>query len=125
MNESPSSKMDDNSIPFESFLSRSLAQASGEVDTMKDPAILPFSSGTTGVPKGVMLSHHNLITQALTVCSDGEFFYRAFGNFQDVLIAILPMYHIYGLGVTMNCSLWTGAKQVTLPRFDSATFIFA
>ena len=52
----------------------------------------------------------------MTHVADGEWIYRAFGQFQDVTISILPMFHIYGLGVTMTACLWAGAKQVTLPR---------
>lgn len=117
--------MEGKSVPFEQFLSRNTAVAPGEVDCLRDPAILPFSSGTTGAPKGVMLSHHNMVGQALVTTADGEFFYRAFGQFQDVTISILPMFHIFGLGVTMNACLWAGAKQVILPRFDPGLFISA
>jgi len=59
----------------------------------------------------------------MTHVADGEWIYRAFGQFQDVTISVLPMFHIYGLGVTMTACLWAGAKQVTLPRFDSNLYI--
>ena len=105
-----------NFLPFHHYLSQNPAFTSPAIDTINDFAILPFSSGTTGKPKGVCLSHHNLVTQCMTHVADGEWIYRAFGQFQDVTIAVLPMFHIYGLGVTMTACLWAGAKQVTLPR---------
>ena len=104
-------------LPFSNYLSPKPALSSPPIDTTNDYAILPFSSGTTGAPKGVCLSHHNLVTQCLTHVADGEWIYRAFGQFQDITISVLPMFHIYGLGVTMTACLWAGAKQVTLPRY--------
>ena len=105
-----------NFLPFYQYLASNPALTSPVIDTINDYAILPFSSGTTGKPKGVCLSHHNLVTQCMTHVADGEWIYRAFGQFQDVTISVLPMFHIYGLGVTMTACLWAGAKQVTLPR---------
>lgn len=74
-------------------------------------AALPFSSGTTGLPKGVMLTHRNLVANleqnrvGWPVASD------------DVLAAVLPFFHIYGFTVILNTGLLTGATIVTLPRF--------
>ena len=103
-------------LPFYSFLSPTPATSSPPLDPSTHPAILPFSSGTTGPPKGVMVSHRSLIAQLLSHAADGEYYYRAFGAFQDTTLAVLPMFHIFGLGVTMTGALWAGARQVTLPR---------
>ena len=73
-------------MPFHSFLSPSPAITSPPLDASTHPAILPFSSGTTGPPKGVMISHRNLITQTLSHVGDGEYYYRAFANFQDTTL---------------------------------------
>ncbi|MBV9603668.1 MAG: AMP-binding protein [Solirubrobacterales bacterium] len=76
-------------------------------------AALPYSSGTTGLPKGVMLSHRNLAANVLqthasqTVSKD------------DVVLAVLPFFHIYGMTVTMNYCLWAGATIVSSRRFDA------
>jgi long-chain acyl-CoA synthetase len=86
-----------------------------EHDSRATLATLPFSSGTTGLPKGVMLSHYNLVTnvyQTLTVGEPG-----AVSN-QDVLLCFLPLYHIYGLTVGLNLSLMRGCTLVLMPRFD-------
>ena len=75
-------------LPFYSFLSSSPALSSPPLNPATHPAILPFSSGTTGPPKGVMVSHRNLITQTLSHVGDGEYYYRAFANFQDTTLVI-------------------------------------
>ena len=73
-------------MPFYAYLSTSPAASSPKIEPASHPAILPFSSGTTGPPKGVMVSHKNLITQTLSHVGDGEYYYRAFANFQDTTL---------------------------------------
>ncbi len=82
------------------------------VDLDEVPVVLPYSSGTTGRSKGVMLSHLNLVANieqckyALTYSED------------DVALAILPFFHIYGMQILMNGLLANGVTVVTMPRFD-------
>jgi long-chain acyl-CoA synthetase len=86
-----------------------------ERDSRATLATLPFSSGTTGMPKGVMLSHYNLVAnvyQTLTVGECGAI------NEEDVLLCFLPLYHIYGLTVGLNLALMRGCTLVLMPRFD-------
>jgi len=77
-------------------------------------AALPYSSGTTGLPKGVMLSHYNLVANV----------YQLLGpnatklNSADTILCCLPLYHIYGLNVILNPALILGAKLVIVPRFN-------
>ena len=78
-------------------------------------ATLPFSSGTTGLPKGVMLSHYNLVANVYQTLTPGEF--GAVGE-DDVLLCFLPLYHIYGLTVGLNLALMRGCTLVLMPRFD-------
>ncbi|WP_394433074.1 4-coumarate--CoA ligase family protein [Streptomyces sp. SGAir0957] len=85
----------------------------------EDVAALPYSSGTTGVPKGVMLTHRNIATNLsqLEPCipmGPG-----------DRILAVLPFFHIYGLTALMNAPLRQGATVVVLPRFDLDTFLAA
>ena len=76
-------------------------------------AALPYSSGTTGLPKGVMLSHHNLVANvfqfiapnATDLCPN------------DIVLCFLPLFHIYGLNVILNPVLALGATVVLVPRF--------
>uniref|UniRef100_A0A0K8SSC0 Luciferin 4-monooxygenase n=2 Tax=Lygus hesperus TaxID=30085 RepID=A0A0K8SSC0_LYGHE len=87
-------------------------------------ALLPYSSGTTGLPKGVCLSHKNLtanVSQAsYPDINPIEF---ATKNYQDTVPTILPLFHIYGASVVMMRSLVRGAKLVTLPKFDPKPFL--
>lgn len=81
------------------------------VDPRIDVVALPYSSGTIGRPKGVMLTHYNLVANALQAASALDV------NETDVLLALLPFFHIYGLGL-MNVVLHQGATAVVMPRFD-------
>jgi len=94
------------------------------IDLDKDVAVLPFSSGTTGVPKGVMLSQKNLVTNNISIAgNDPEYMVRASGTSQDVTIGVLPMYHIYGLNVTLAGGLYMGCKHIVLPSFKPDQFV--
>ncbi|HEX8067253.1 MAG TPA: 4-coumarate--CoA ligase family protein [Thermoleophilaceae bacterium] len=87
------------------------------IDPAEDLAVLPYSSGTTGLPKGVMLTHRNLVANILQ--SDGAL---SIGP-DDVLIGCLPFFHIYGMTVIMNQGLRKGATIVTMPRFELDGFL--
>ncbi|GGY07576.1 4-coumarate--CoA ligase family protein [Streptomyces tanashiensis] len=90
-----------------------------DVDPDQDVAALPYSSGTTGVPKGVMLTHASIATnlaQLEPVIPMGP---------GDRILAVLPFFHIYGLTALMNAPLRSGATVVVLPRFDLDTFLGA
>ena len=107
----------DGATPFASLLRSTAAAPSVEIDARRDLAVLPYSSGTTGLPKGVMLTHHNLVAnikQTMEVEKlEGE----------EVLIGILPFYHIYGMVVIMSMALAQGTTIVTMPRFDLEQFL--
>jgi acyl-CoA synthetase (AMP-forming)/AMP-acid ligase II len=77
-------------------------------------AALPYSSGTTGLPKGVMLSHHNLVANVYQVLGPNA----AMLTPDDVMLCFLPLYHIYGLTVALTLSLILGSTLVLMPRFD-------
>ncbi|MFW0795193.1 AMP-binding protein [Gordonia sp. CPCC 205515] len=80
-------------------------------------AALPYSSGTTGNPKGVALTHRNLVANVAQIkplqgmAAD------------DVVIAVLPFFHIYGMTVLLNAALYNRARLVIMPRFDLVEFL--
>ncbi|MEW1580181.1 4-coumarate--CoA ligase family protein [Streptomyces microflavus] len=89
------------------------------IDPGEDVAALPYSSGTTGTPKGVMLTHRSIATnleQLRPFIPMGE---------GDRILAVLPFFHIYGLTALMNAPLRCGSTVVVLPRFDLAQFLEA
>jgi len=77
-------------------------------------AALPYSSGTTGLPKGVMLSHHNLVANIYQLVGPNG----TAINGDDTLLCFLPLYHIYGLNVGLNPILTLGGTLVLMPRFN-------
>nr|WP_194716723.1 AMP-binding protein [Microbacterium sp. CFBP 13617] len=80
-------------------------------------AVLPYSSGTTGVPKGVMLSHRNLVANVHQCRPVIEI------SSADRVLAVLPFFHIYGMTVLLNLALRQRASLVTMPRFDLTEFL--
>jgi acyl-CoA synthetase (AMP-forming)/AMP-acid ligase II len=85
--------------------------------SLDDVVALPFSSGTTGLSKGVMLTHRNLVANIAQTLGAAEL------ADDEVVIAVLPFFHIYGMQVMMNTALRAGATIVTMPRFDLPQFL--
>jgi len=93
-------------------------------DPHSDVVAMPYSSGTTGAPKGVMLTHYNMVANACQVTGPGISPIKSAKETgsQDVTIAVLPFFHIYAMETIMVLGLRLGMKIVTLPRFDPAHF---
>jgi long-chain acyl-CoA synthetase len=89
-----------------------------ETDSRELLAALPYSSGTTGLPKGVMLSHYNLVANVYQLLGPGSVTLSD----SDRILCFLPLYHIYGLNVILNPSLLVGATLVLMARFNIAEF---
>ena len=83
-----------------------------DVDIANHTVVLPYSSGTTGLPKGVMLTHRNLVAN-IEQCSHAIKYAPG-----EVALAALPFFHIYGMQVLMNGLLANGVSIITMPRFD-------
>ncbi|MGH1398761.1 MAG: long-chain-fatty-acid--CoA ligase [Alphaproteobacteria bacterium] len=84
------------------------------IDVKTDLAILQYTGGTTGVPKGAMLTHHNIYANAV----------QAYANFpapegrHEKMLAILPFFHVFSMSVCMNMAVLAGMEIVTIPRFE-------
>jgi len=102
--------------PF-SHLLRLVTASSPKPETSPEQtlAALPYSSGTTGLPKGVMLSHTNLVANIFQLLGPRASDLSA----ADVLLCFLPLYHIYGLNVALNPMLTLGGTLVLMPRFHA------
>ena len=91
------------------------ADSSAQLDqaATDDPALLVYTSGTTGTPKGALLSHGNLLAGATSVNLAWRW------EPDDRLLLALPLFHVHGLGVGLNGSLCAGAAVVLRPKFDA------
>ena len=106
--------------PFAELLQAPATPPAVSIDPRRDVVALPYSSGTTGLPKGVMLTHFNIVAN-LCQC-EGT---RDFDGFKegDRVLAVLPFFHIYGMVVIMKLGLCQGATIVSMPRFDFQEFL--
>jgi acyl-CoA synthetase (AMP-forming)/AMP-acid ligase II len=98
--------------PFTSLSAENSDPPEVTIDPLQDLVVLPYSSGTTGFPKGVMLTHHNLVANLLQTNCALQL------TDHDTMLGVLPFFHIYGMVVIMNLGLHVGATVVTMPRFD-------
>jgi 4-coumarate--CoA ligase len=88
-------------------------------DAFSQLAVLPYSSGTTGRPKGVKLTHRNLVANLCQIESVMGITAR------DTLIAALPFFHVYGMTTILNAGLHHRAQIITMPKFQLRTFLAA
>ena len=101
-------------VPFKALCGRPGAASGGQAAGPGDVAVLQYTGGTTGVPKGVMLTHANLcanVRQSLawnSTLREGE----------ERVLAVLPFFHIFALTAVMNTAIARGSMLVALPRFD-------
>lgn len=85
-----------------------------EIHPKRDLALLQYTGGTTGNPKGVMLTHYNLVSN-VQMCE--AWLYKTKETKQRVL-AILPFFHVYGMTTVMNFSVMQGSKMILMPKFN-------
>jgi long-chain acyl-CoA synthetase len=91
--------------------------ASVPIAPLEDLAVLQYTGGTTGTPKGAMLTHANLYANAVQA---GCWFEGMIPG-QDRMLAVLPFFHVFAMTVAMNLAIWGGAEIIMLPRFELET----
>lgn len=108
--------------PFQTLMADIEAEADVQFDEQIDPvndvAILPYSSGTTGLPKGVMLTHHNLIANICQITSPNMWNFTS----ENRYLGLLPMFHLFGSFVQL-CTIYSGASMYMLPQFQPESFL--
>lgn len=91
-----------------------------------DVCVMPFSSGTSGLPKGVMLTHKNVTANCEIFGAPNPYdsiTIPTTKDHQDVVLVVLPFFHMYGFCVQLILNLSLGCKLVVLPKFHPSTYI--
>jgi steroid delta-isomerase-like uncharacterized protein len=103
--------------PFAELLKSDGQLPAVKINPREDLAVMPYSSGTVGRPKGVMLTHYNLVA-VLEQCEPVITYHAG-----DKVLGLLPFFHVFGMQVLMNGTLRKGVTCVTMPRFDLEQFL--
>jgi len=107
-------------LPFARLVARDVPPAPVAV-APDDIAVLQYTGGTTGVPKGAMLTHANLAANSAQMVAHGN----ETGEVQQRTLGVLPMFHVFALTSVLNFGIDTGAEIVLLPRFEMAEVLAA
>jgi long-chain acyl-CoA synthetase len=89
----------------------------------QDPALIQFTGGTTGIPKGAVLTHRNLVVATLQCSLWGSIFTKLTPAAQKNVMAVLPFFHIYGTIVVLNWGIFNCATTILVPRFEIDEFM--
>lgn len=88
-----------------------------------DPAVIQFTGGTTGVPKGAVLTHSNILTSTIQAYYWGVIAREYTPPAERVVLGIIPFFHVFGNVVAMNYSMWTCSTIIAIPRFEIEDFL--
>lgn len=102
-------------VDFDALLANDGVMPPVRLDPRRDVAVLQYTGGTTGVPKGAMLTHANLVANARQV----QAWFPGMALGEERMLAVLPFFHVFAMTVILNMGLAAGAELVMLPRFDT------
>jgi long-chain acyl-CoA synthetase len=105
---------DDRHIPFKRLIANDGRPAAVAIDPREDVAVLQYTGGTTGIPKGAMLTHANLTANA----RQAALWFPGVEHGRERMLGVLPLFHVFAMNTVMNLSLEFGAEIVLLPRFE-------
>ena len=105
---------DERHIPFAQLTANDGRFTPVAIDPANDVAVLQYTGGTTGVPKGAMLTHHNVAANAEQCC---RWFVGARPG-QEKMLGVLPFFHVFAMTAVMNLAIRLGGEIIMLPRFD-------
>ena len=103
-------------ITFEALVTNDGAMTAPVLDPQATIAVLQYTGGTTGVPKGAMLTHANLTANVAQVRA----WFPGVREGQERMLAVLPFFHVFAMTIAMNLALDVGCELILLPRFDTA-----
>lgn len=106
---------DERHVDFDRLLANPGRPQPVSIDAVRDVAVLQYTGGTTGVPKGAMLTHANLMANARQVRA----WFPDMREGQESMLCVLPFFHVFAMTVAMNLALMAGAELILLPRFDA------
>jgi long-chain acyl-CoA synthetase len=104
----------DKHIPYESVIHNHGEAKVVEIHPEEDLAVLQYTGGTTGTPKGAMLTHANLVANTL----QSRMWFQAAREGEEIVLGVLPFFHVFAMTVAMNLSIYLGATIVMVPRFE-------
>ena len=111
--------IDERHISFESLIDNGGSPSPVSIDALKDVAIIQYTGGTTGIPKGAMLTHSNVSTNALQV----RLWLGKVTPGEEKFLCVLPFFHVFAMTAAMNMGLITGSELILLPRFELDTVL--
>ncbi|MBP2290959.1 long-chain-fatty-acid--CoA ligase [Azospirillum rugosum] len=103
-------------VDFDALLANDGEVRPVAIDPRRDVAVLQYTGGTTGVPKGAMLTHANLVANARQVAA----WFPGMAPGRERMLAVLPFFHVFAMTVVLNMGLAAGAELILLPRFEAA-----
>lgn len=111
---------DDKHTGFASLMATELHSWPLTIDPLKDAALLQYTGGTTGVPKGAVLTHANIYTNTLQ-CG---LWFAGLKHGEESIIGALPLFHVFAMATVMNLAIHTGSAMLLHPKFDMKGILY-